>query len=142
MPDSPTRSEVTIRFRGSSEGPLPEGADAESLWRLPGAGRRWRPPTDVFETAEAYTVVAEIAGMRGADISVTFEKQVLTIRGTRSEAASQKAYHQMEIAYGEFETQVRVPAPVEVAQVEATYMDGFLRVRLPKARPIRVPVEG
>jgi HSP20 family molecular chaperone IbpA len=142
MPKDSSRSAVQFRFRGSPRGTLPEGAEAESLWRLQGGGRRWRPPTDVFETDDAYTVVVEIAGMRGADIAVTFEKQVLTIRGQRSEAASQKAYHQMEIAYGEFETQVRMPAPVEVAQVEATYMDGFLRVRLPKARPHRVEVEG
>src|SRR3990172_9477395 len=84
---------------------------------------------------------AEIAGMRGADISVVFEKQLLKIQGQRSEAASRKAYHQIEIAYGEFETHVRFPSPVEVAQVEATYMDGFLRVRLPKARPHRVEIE-
>jgi HSP20 family molecular chaperone IbpA len=142
MPQSTTRTVTEFRQRGGEQRSPPEPADAESTWRLQAAGRRWRPPTDVFETEEAYTVVVEIAGMRGADIAVTFEKQLLRVRGVRSEAATQKAYHQMEIAYGEFETQVRVPAPVEVAQVEATYMDGFLRVRLPKARPHRVAVEG
>ena len=138
MPQHPFRSLTELRFRGSEDNPQFEGAEAESLWRLQG---RWRPPTDVFETDEAYTVVVEIAGMRGADISVVFEKQLLKIQGQRSEAASRKAYHQIEIAYGEFETHVRFPSPVEVAQVEATYMDGFLRVRLPKARPHRVQID-
>ena len=141
MPQHPFRNLTELRFRGSEDNPQYEGADAESLWRLQGRGRRWRPPTDVFETDEAYTVVVEIAGMRGADISVVFEKQLLKIQGQRSEAASRKAYHQIEIAYGEFETHVRFPSPVEVAQVEATYMDEFLRVRLPKARPHRVQIE-
>ncbi len=79
--------------------------------------------------------------MRGADFSVTYEDQLLSIRGARAETVSQKAYHQMEIAYGEFETHVRLPSPVEVASIEATYMDGFLRVILPKTQPRRVPIK-
>lgn len=141
MPYDPREAAPEILLRGQGERPWRSQGDPEAHWQLQGS-RRWRPPTDVFETEDAYTVVVEIAGMRGADISVTFEKQVLSIRGHRSVSGSQKAYHQMEIAYGEFETQVRVPEPVEVAQVEAIYTDGFLRVTLPKARPHRVEIGG
>lgn len=141
MSDDARETLPEVQLRGGEDRPWRSRGDPEALWQLRG-GRRWRPPTDVFETEETYTVVVEIAGMRGADIAVTFEKQELRIRGQRMEAASQKAYHQMEIAYGDFETFVRMPEPVEVAQVEAVYTDGFLRVRLPKARPHRVSIGG
>ena len=51
-----------------------------------------------------------------------------------------EAYHQMEIAYGEFETEVRIPVPIDVSNIEATYSDGFLRVVLSKTRPRQVSI--
>ena len=141
MPSDQQVNSVAILLKPSDDDPSRPRIDQESLWNPERQARLWRPPTDVFETDAAYTVVVEIAGMRGADLAVTFEDQMLSIRGVRAEAASQKAYHQMEIAYGNFETHIRVPAPVEVSSVEATYVDGFLRVVLPMAKPKRVPIE-
>ncbi|MCK4960866.1 MAG: Hsp20/alpha crystallin family protein, partial [Anaerolineales bacterium] len=50
------------------------------------------------------------------------------------------AYHQMEIAHGEFETEVRIPDPIDASNIEATYSDGFLRVVLSKTRPRQVSI--
>lgn len=101
---------------------------------------RWRPPTDAFETDEAFVIVVEIAGMRGAEFSVTFERPILWIRGSRSDVGGTKAYHQMEIAFGDFETGVHVHAPIDESSIEASYADGFLRVILPKSQPRQVPL--
>ncbi len=117
---------------------LPSGP----AWRLRQRAHLWRPPTDAYETDASYVVLVEMAGMRGSDFSITFEKQVLWIRGSRSEMTGVRAYHQMEIAYGEFETGVQVRAPVEETGIEATYADGFLRVVLPKAHPTRISIDG
>jgi HSP20 family protein len=103
---------------------------------------RWRPPTDVYETDDAYQVRVEVAGMKGSDISVTFDRQVLLIQGTRSDSGPRKEYRQLEVAYGEFETAVELPEPVEVSRIEASYLDGFLKVRLPKLKPRRVSIGG
>lgn len=111
-----------------------------SGWRLVRRSHAWRPPTDVLETDEAYVVVVEVAGMRGADISVTYHQRMLSIQGIRTDMSSRKAYHQMEIAYGEFASEVRIPVPIETSGIEATYNDGFLRVMLPKARSREVPI--
>ena len=43
----------------------------------------WHPPTDVLETDDAVVVVVEIAGMRGLNISVNIDRQILSIRGAR-----------------------------------------------------------
>ena len=130
-----------MQLQASDEDSWPPSAEHDSFWGIKRRTHTWRPPTDVFETDESYHVRVEIAGMRGADFSVTFDKQTLVIRGTRSDEGSQKAYHQMEIAYGEFETAVQVPEPVKVPEIEASYVDGFLRVELPRAEPKVVSIE-
>lgn len=113
----------------------------ESFWGVKRSAHKWRPATDVYETEEAYRVVVEIPGVRGADISVTFEGQTLFVRGERREREAHKAYHQMEISYGGFESAVNLPQPVERGSIEATYVDGFLRVTLPKSKPTRVDID-
>ena len=118
----------------------PRRTDLPAGWHLPRRSHLWRPPTDAYETEEAYIVVVEAAGMRAAEFSVTFERPILWIRGARGDASGSKAYHQMEIAYGDFETGVHVQAPVDETAIEASYSDGFLRVRLPKSHPRHIPL--
>jgi HSP20 family protein len=125
-------------------------ASEDDTWSLVSSGnfgwdtmRRshvWRPPTDVLETEETYIVVVEIAGMRGAEFSVTFNRKVLAIHGIRADLSTRKAYHQMEIAYGEFATEVEIQSPIDASRIEATYSDGFLRVVLPKSKPRRISI--
>ena len=128
------------RMLGDDES-WPRGSGLPFGWHLTRRSHLWRPPTDAYETEEMYVVVVEVAGMRGAEFSVTFERQTLWIRGSRSETSGSKAYHQMEIAFGEFETGVHVHAPVDESAIEATYSDGFLRVILPKSQPRRIPLD-
>lgn len=115
-------------------------AQMPSGWHLHRRSVLWRPPTDAFETDESYVIVVEVAGMRGAEFSVTFERPILWIRGSRSDAGGTKAYHQMEIAFGDFETGVHVHAPIDESSIEASYADGFLRVILPKSQPRQIPL--
>lgn len=109
-------------------------------WHLRRRSLLWRPPTDAYETEEAFVIVVEVAGMRGAEFSVTFERPILWIRGSRADAGGTKAYHQMEIAFGDFETGVHVHAPIDESAIEASYNDGFLRVILPKSHPRQIPL--
>ena len=62
-------------------------------WRVIRQSYLWRPPTDVIETEEAYIVLVEVAGMRGAEFIVTYNKKLLTIRGSRADTSTRKAYH-------------------------------------------------
>jgi HSP20 family protein len=100
----------------------------------------WRPPTDVYETEGAVVVKVEIAGMAREDLAVSLDGRKLTIRGVRRDASAKLGYQQMEIQYGYFETEVLVPRAIDEDGVEATYQEGFLSVRLPKAPARRVPV--
>ena len=114
-----------------------EGFDAAS-----GPSRRiWRPPTDVYETADGFVVKVEVPGMRDdGDFMISFSERRLTIAGKRHDPADKIGYHNMEIRYGEFLTEVRVDWALDEKAIEATYEDGFLYVRLPRAREYRVQV--
>ena len=100
----------------------------------------WRPPTDVFETDDNVIVRVEIAGMREADFNVVLHEQLLTITGVRVDPSPKVAYHQLEVRYGEFRTEVYLHWAVERGSIAATYQDGFLVDVLPKSHARRVPV--
>ncbi len=132
-------------------GPLDDSPLSEALftgvfatgtgWLVNRNTRLWRPPTDVYETDEQIVVQIEIAGMRREDFYIDLQGRHLIIGGLRQHGpASPRAYHQMEVNFGEFRSEVELPTPVERDRVEADYDAGFLRVVLPKLKPHRVEV--
>lgn len=113
-----------------------------SRWRLISRPHAWRPPTDVYETDESIIIRVEVAGMREPDFTISLVERSLTIRGIRQDTSERRAYHQMEIAFGEFTTEIELPYQVISDKVGATYRDGFLRITLPIAQPKHIKVEG
>lgn len=110
-------------------------------WRPNARHHAWRPLTDVFETNDALVVRVEVAGMRESDFSISIVNRKLVIRGSRPDVAERRAYHQMEIPFGDFTTEIDIPFPIVVEEVDAVYRDGFLRVTMPKARPHQIKVK-
>ncbi len=88
-------------------------------------------------------VRAEISGVRGEDLRVRVDADVLWISGARTVSSSHdvRRLHQMEIAFGRFERAVHIQVPFEREQVTAHLEDGFLEVTLPKRRPQRIEVD-
>lgn len=110
-------------------------------WIVNRLSRVWRPPTDVYETDQQIVVQIEVAGMRRDDFYITLEDRRLQISGVRAHGPSTPgAYHQLEVNFGEFRSEVDLPGPVTVEGIVAEYEDGFLRVTLPKAQPRRVEI--
>lgn len=111
-------------------------------WRLSLRSTSWRPPTDVYEVDDDLIVRVEIAGMREEDFSIELNGRILSIRGMRQDLAGRRAYHQMEIRFGEFSIDIELPFSVDEEQVRAVYDKGFLRVQFPKAQPRQVIITG
>lgn len=109
-------------------------------WVVAQRSQAWRPPTDVFETAEAVIVRVEIAGVSESDIRVSLVDRLLIINGIRHDPSPKVAYHQMEVRYGEFRVEVYLHWAVAEPDIRAVYSNGFLQVLLPKAhkRQIRI----
>lgn len=102
----------------------------------------WQPPTDVYEDDNGVVVRVEVAGMRSEDFSISLAERTLVVAGTRIDTAPKRIYHQMEIRFDEFRTEVDLPWPVEPEDVGASYEEGFLEVRLPRPESQRVPIVG
>jgi HSP20 family protein len=101
----------------------------------------WSPPTDVYETEDAYIIRVEVGGMRESDFEITLEDGYLQISGTRPDVPERRAYQQMEIRFGRFSTLVGLPGPVNLDASRADYEDGFLTVTMPKAKPTFIEIK-
>lgn len=67
------------------------------------------------------------------DVTITLDDDRLTIAGEREERREDKKNggFRSEFRYGSFERTVRLPVGAKADQVEATYVDGILEVRIP-----------
>jgi HSP20 family protein len=104
------------------------------------------PLVNVFDAGDAFVVKAEVPGVDPKGVEINVEDDTLTIRGERSftEPARDAAYHRRERGQGQFRRVVRLPGRLSSEEAKATYRDGVLTVRIPKAketRPRRVQVE-
>jgi HSP20 family molecular chaperone IbpA len=95
----------------------------------------WQPPIDVFETADGLRIVVALPGVEIQDIDIATEQDVLVISGVRHLPAVARgaAIQRLEIPYGRFERQVRMPAGrFELGHPELAH--GCLFITLAKRR--------
>lgn len=108
--------------------------------------RTWTPAVDIYETGDHQVVVkVELPDLKREDIAITFENQVLTIRGERKrdEAIKQEHYQRLERFYGQFSRSFTLPPTIDAGRISATYKDGVLTVVLPQrdeAKPKQIEV--
>ena len=106
----------------------------------------WVPAVDIYETDNHEIVLkAELPDLKREDIGITFENQVLTIRGERKldEQVKRDAYQRLERSYGAFSRSFTIPSTIDAARISASYKDGMLTVTLPQreeAKPKQIEV--
>jgi HSP20 family protein len=101
--------------------------------------RMWLPSVDVHETKDDLVLSFDIPGVSQKDVQVTITGDLLTVRGERrfDREASENSYHRVERVYGRFERSVQLPMTVQTDKVKASYRDGVLEVKLPKAEEVK-----
>jgi HSP20 family protein len=95
----------------------------------------WTPAVDVYQTdAREFVIKAELPETKREDISVTFENNVLTLKGERKldQEVTREAYQRIERRYGSFSRSFTLPSTVDAGQISASYKDGVLTIRLPQ----------
>lgn len=100
----------------------------------PATEGRWQPLADIYETDESWVIKLELAGVRKGDFTVTTNKGILTVRGTRRDEFEGKwrTYHQAEIDYNEFERSFPLPRGTDEGTIKALYKDGLLTITIMK----------
>ncbi len=100
--------------------------------------RVWVPALDIVEKRDAYLVVAELPGVSQNDVELSFEQNVLTIRGQKSSLLDPskdgelRVYTSERVA-GAFERAIRLPEFVDSEKIGAELRDGLLTITIPKA---------
>ena len=107
----------------------------------------WSPVVDIEESAEAYTIRAELPGLSKEKVKVTVENGVLTLSGERDleRRVETKTFHRVERSHGSFSRSFTLPEDVDSASVMANFKDGLLEIQvakreeaLPKSIEVRV----
>lgn len=101
--------------------------------------RMWIPAMDVAERGDAYVVHSELPGVSPDTVEITFEQNVLTIRGNKPSGFDPQTDGETRIfaaerVHGGFERAVRLPEFVDADRIEATFSNGLLTVTVPKAK--------
>jgi len=104
-------------------------------------------PVDVAETDKELIFRAELPGLKPDDIEILSTDDQLIIRGERKEEKEEKGtnYLFVESRRGAFYRAFSLNVPVKSEEVKASYKNGVLEVRLPKAegaKTRRIPIEG
>ena len=99
----------------------------------------WVPAVDVAERGDAYLVHVELPGVSPDQVDISFEQNVLTIRGSKPSSwdvnnEGEVRVFAAERVHGSFERAVRLPEFIDAERIEAAYSNGLLTVTVPKAQ--------
>lgn len=101
----------------------------------------WPVSMNAYRCRDCILVVAELAGIDRAQISLSVEPRRVRLRGHREPPEPRKGdgpplqVLAMEIDHGAFEREIVLPVEVEPERVEAEQREGLLWIRLPLAEP-------
>ncbi len=108
----------------------------------------WSFAVDVEEDKDAFTLRAELPGLRKEDVKITSEDGVLTIAGEkrREKVSDDQRMHRVERSYGSFRRSFSLPRGAKTEDIQASYKDGVLTVTVPKqkeaqAKEVKIQVD-
>ena len=97
--------------------------------------------TEVSETDKDISIVTELPGVSQADVEVSLDDDVVTIRAEtrdeRIENGGQRDYSVTEREYGRMVRAFRLPFSPDPNQVEAQLQDGLLTIRIAKPQSVQ-----
>jgi HSP20 family protein len=121
---SDVEREINDAFAALVEGP----------WGRAGPGpTRW-PATDLYETQEAYLLLADLPGVAPEDVELKVEERELALCGARWRTGFMRQGRQVivERSCGRFCRRFSLPEPVDPEHVQHGYENGIYWARLPK----------
>ncbi len=109
-------------------------------------GAEWSPRVDISETEKAFTIKADVPGVKREDVKINIEDRVLSIRGESRQEKEDKdeKVHRVERFYGSFSRSFTLPENVDIDKIDAAFKDGLLTLVIPKteaARPKSIEVK-
>ena len=95
----------------------------------------WRPPVDIYETADGIVLKIELPGVNKEDVSVEVKDNVLTLKGERllDPEIKDEHYYRKERSFGKFNRSFSLQESIRPDSIKASFKDGVLTVEVPRA---------
>ena len=92
------------------------------------------PAVNVIENKEGFRIEVAAPGLQKSDFKLNLEKNQLTISAhqEQKEENSNEKYSRREFKYSSFQRTFTLPDSVDGEKIAASYVDGILKVELPK----------
>lgn len=99
---------------------------------------------NVYETEKDVVAEAEIPGVDPKDVDIEIKDNVLKIEAKteKEEKREEKGYYKREFSKGFYRRVTPLPVEVEDDKAEASYENGVLTIRMPKAEPEKKEKKG
>ena len=93
------------------------------------------PKVDVIDRENEIVVRAELPGVAKEDLDVSMAENSLTIRASSHHEKKEEEgeYFRREMSRGEYQRTLAIPDNINEEGVQATFKDGILELKLPKA---------
>jgi HSP20 family protein len=108
---------------------------------------KFLPEVNMVETEKALEATVELPGMKPEEVKVEIREGALWITGEKKEEKEEKGktFHRVERRAGMFRRVLPLPVEVKEPEVDARFIDGVLKITLPKAErvaPKQIEIKG
>ena len=108
-------------------------------------GPVFTPNVDIFETEKEIIMLAEIPGVKAADLSIDLRDDILTLTGeVKPLNRPEEEDILIEYQFGRYYRQFTLAEVIDQSKIDAALSDGVLRLTLPKlekAMPRQITVK-
>lgn len=99
------------------------------------------PAMNTSETEKEYQVEIAVPGLKKDDFKINLEHNILSISSetkTETEEKDGEKVTKREFNYSSFQRSFSLPENVDKDQISAEYIDGILKLHIPKTSPTQV----
>jgi HSP20 family protein len=107
---------------------------------------KFLPEANIMETDKAVEVTVELPGMKPEEVKLEIKDGTLLVTGEKKEEKEEKGktFHRVERRAGMFRRALALPVEVMEEKVDAKFVEGVLKITLPKAEkaaPKRIEIK-
>ena len=107
-----------------------------------------RMPMDLYRSGDTFTVKMDLPGVDPKSIDIDVDDRVLTVRAERAAEVvdtdeDKNGWVSRERSFGTYARQISLGSGLDLAKIEANYVDGVLTLTIPvaeEAKPRKVAV--
>jgi|TARA_B110000263_G_C15303948_1_gene509346 HSP20 family protein len=90
------------------------------------------PAVNVKEDDKSFTLQIAAPGVNKDDFQISYENKVMSIEVVKNNENKNDDFTRKEFDYNSFKRSFSIPKSVELSKINASYLNGVLKIKLPK----------